>query len=115
MIFIGILRTPPEKIHGHKDMDYWSRLKSLNLMSLQRRRERFIIIYIWKIMQGLAPNDISLSWHYNDRLGIKMIIPPYKKNRLLKDTLAVIGPRLWNTLPKSATLKGSLTELKCSI
>ena len=96
----NVQRVFTSKIQGHKAMDYWSRLKSLNWMSLQRRRERFIIIYIWKIMQGLAPNDISLSWHYNDRLGIKMIIPPHKKNCLLKDTIAVIGPRLWNMLPK---------------
>ena len=96
-------------------MDYWYRLKSLNFMSLQRRRERYISIYIWKIMQGLAPNEISLTWHYSDRLGIKMKIPAHKQSRVLKDTLAVIGPRLWNTLPKNATLKQSLPELKTSI
>ncbi len=66
-------------------------------------------------MHGLAPNDIGLSWHYNDRLGIKMKIPSHKPNRLLKDTIAVIGPRLWNTLPKNATLQQSLLELKTSI
>ena len=37
-------------------MPYHERLKSLGLYSLQRRRERYCIIYIWKIIEGLAPN-----------------------------------------------------------
>ena len=37
-------------------MLYHERLKSLGLYSLQRRRERYCIIYIWKIIEGLAPN-----------------------------------------------------------
>ena len=28
----------------------------LKLYSLQRRRERYIIIYVWKILEGLVPN-----------------------------------------------------------
>ena len=111
----NVQRVFTSKIHGCEDMDYWSRLHYLKLMSLQRRRERYIIIYVWKIIQGLTPNDISLTWHYNDRLGIKVNIPPHKKNSILKDTLAVTGPKLWNTLPKSATLKQSLVELKADI
>ena len=38
------------------DMLYHERLKSLGLYSLQRRRERYCIIYIWKIIESLAPN-----------------------------------------------------------
>ena len=37
-------------------MLYHERLKSLGLYSLQRRRERYCIIYIWKIIEGLVPN-----------------------------------------------------------
>ena len=33
-----------------------SGLKSLGLYYLQRRRERYCIIYIWKMIEGLAPN-----------------------------------------------------------
>ena len=32
------------------------RLKALKLYSLQRRRERYIIIYMFKIKIGLVPN-----------------------------------------------------------
>ena len=37
-------------------MPYHERLKSLRHYSLQRRRERYCIIYMWKSIEGLAPN-----------------------------------------------------------
>ena len=43
-------------IIGMNDIPYHERLKSLGLYSLQRRRERYCIIYIWEIIEGLAPN-----------------------------------------------------------
>ena len=36
--------------------NYWQKLKSLKMISLQRRQERYRIIYIWKILEGQAPN-----------------------------------------------------------
>ena len=41
------------RISGLKDVHYWDRLKQLSLMSLQRRRERYIIIHMWKILNGV--------------------------------------------------------------
>ena len=41
-----IQRHFTRKIHGCKEIDYWERLKLLNLQSLQRRRERYLIIII---------------------------------------------------------------------
>ena len=41
---------------GMNDMPYHERLKSLGLYSLQRIRERYCIIYIWKIIEGLDSN-----------------------------------------------------------
>ena len=37
-------------------MPYHERLKSFVLYTLQRRREMYCIISIWKIIEGLAPN-----------------------------------------------------------
>ena len=52
----GIQRTFTSKIAGMQNLSYWERLKRLNLYSLQRRRERYLVIYVWKIIQGLSPN-----------------------------------------------------------
>ena len=51
-----IQRSFTKHITGMNDMPYHERLKTLGLYSLQRRRERYCIIYIWKIIEGLAPN-----------------------------------------------------------
>ena len=36
--------------------DYWDRLAHFKLYSLQRRRERYMIIYTWKVIHDLYPN-----------------------------------------------------------
>ena len=51
-----IQRSFTKHITGMNDMPYHERLKSLGLYFLQRRRERYCIIYSLKIIEGLAPN-----------------------------------------------------------
>ena len=51
-----IQRSFIKHITGMNDMPYHERLESLGLYSLQRRRERYCNIYIWKIIDGLVPN-----------------------------------------------------------
>ena len=40
----------------HDGSDYWDRLQFFKLYSLERRRERYAIIYAWKVIHGLYPN-----------------------------------------------------------
>ena len=42
----SVQRTFTSKIHGLQHLYYWDRLKTLSLMSLQRRRERYTYSYI---------------------------------------------------------------------
>ena len=74
----AVQRSFTSKIENMENLDYWQRLKSLNLFSLQRRRERFIIIHTWKIYKKLAPNDINLKFHVPARLGIQADRLPLK-------------------------------------
>ena len=46
----SVQRTFTSKLHGLQDLNYHERLSVLNLYSLQRRRERFCIITMWKII-----------------------------------------------------------------
>ena len=39
-----------------QNMDYWDRLKLFKLYSMQRRRERYAIIYVWKVIHDTYPN-----------------------------------------------------------
>ena len=41
---------------------YWGWLKNPQLMSLQHRRELFILLNIWKILHNKIPNDLEVSF-----------------------------------------------------
>ena len=62
----------------HLDYNYHERLQHLQhlgLFSLQRRRERYIIIHMWKVLHGLSPNDLNITFGESGRLGIKAKLP----------------------------------------
>ena len=46
-------------IGGYIHMDYWDALKKLGQYSLQCRRERYQIIYVWTILEGISPNIMA--------------------------------------------------------
>ena len=55
-------------------MDYHERLKKLNLYSLERRRERFMIIYGWQQLEEKRENILRLTETKSERA--RMIITP---------------------------------------
>ena len=105
----SVQRSFTAKIESVKNLNYWDRLKSLKLYSLERRRERYIIIYTWKILVSLVPNfssDSSKIDHYwSDRHGRKCKIPAVKNRGGIgnkrENFLSVKGPKLFNVLPSS--------------
>ena len=52
-----------KRVSGFQHLSYHDRLKGLQLQSLQRRSERYIIIYMWKLRHSLSPNDRS-RYHF---------------------------------------------------
>ena len=104
----GVQRSFTSKIVSIQHLNYWERLKVLNLMSLQRRRERYIIIFMWKILAGHVPNDLNISFYINARCCIKAtvpVIPAHRSNTTKFDkSFSVVGPKLWNLLPSECTL-----------
>ena len=56
-------RTFTYNITEVQHLNYWERLHELKLYPLQRRRERYIIIYIYKIKQHLVPNIDGTMGH----------------------------------------------------
>ena len=54
-------RTFTYKITDVQHLNYLERLHELKLYSLQRRRERYIIIFIWKITQHMVPKLILIG------------------------------------------------------
>lgn len=104
----AVQRTFTSKINTMQGLNYWERLNTLDLMSLQRRRERYIIIYMWKILTSQVPNDLQVSFYMNHRSAIKAVVPQIPTQRsnatLFDKSFSVLGPKLWNILPKDCTL-----------
>ena len=100
----AVQRSFTSTIAAVKHLGYWARLKALELYSLERRRERYIVIYTWKMLEGLVPN-IGVDSKNHLRLG-RICKVPYANNRAraqvrtLKNMfLTVRGPILFNALP----------------
>ena len=64
----GVQRSFTSRISGVGHLNYWERLKALNLMSLQRRRERYTIIHMWRLFHGKCPIFRSRSLVPLDRV-----------------------------------------------
>ena len=97
------------KIAGIGNLNYWERLEHLKLYSLERRRERYAIIYVLKILKMIVPNlqdnEYKIVTYLNARKGLLCKIPPLQVRSLgryktLKDqSFAVRGPKLFNCVP----------------
>ena len=110
-----VQRVFTSRISFMRDLNYWQRLKILQLMSLQRRRERAIIIYVWKIIHNVYPNSINLNFKTQTRINaLRAIIKPLPRvqGRLLTvfdNSFEIQAARLWNVLPPSLTWVDSLS------
>ena len=96
------------KIRYNTKRDYWERLKHYHLYSLQRRRERYRIIYVWKILEGVVPNLSGRSQITSKQslwFGRLCVISHVststttKLQRLREGSFCINAPRLFNALP----------------
>ena len=86
-------------------LNYWEKLKLFKLSSQERRRERYIVIFLWKISQGLVNGySIEFSSVYGRRgrtVVPRQIIPSssslVKKAR--EASIGVKGAKIFNLLP----------------
>ena len=103
----GVQRTFTRRISGLQHLNYWERLAHLKLMSLQRRRERYVILMMWKILHKVVPNCCDIKFKMTPRNGITAVIPPLAKSSTLRNqtlydrSFAVQGPKLWNKVPNT--------------
>ena len=100
-----------KRIYGFRDKPYHEALDELGLYSLQRRRERYQVIYLWCILESKVPNIIASSANLitpqsatTSRKGRTIFIRPIKRSgkfaNLRFHSLPFNGARLFNCLPK---------------
>lgn len=113
MIQKTFLRT----ITGYSHLNYWEKLKEFRMYSLERRRERYAIIYTWRMLEYQVPN-IGIIAHKDGRRGNMCVVPPIKRNSpkwaqdLKEACLSTRGPFLFNCAPKEVRDLNDCTTLQ---
>ena len=117
----NVQRCFTRRLDGMKGLDYWARLKELKLMSLQRRRQRYMLIHVWKTYQELVPNSADLVFQRNPRLGVRIVPPPFpywaepKRANQFHHSFGSRAARLWNRIPASVNSCVSLSGFKSEL
>ena len=67
-----VQRTFLRKLPSLRHLSYWDQLRHLRMYSQERRRERYLIIYVWRMLEAQVPNipqadgnshKIQAKWH----------------------------------------------------
>ena len=95
------------KIRGISS-NYSQALKQLKLYSLERRRERYIVIQIWKMIEGLVPNlnpSLLQQSSFQQRRGRTLNVhnlaaTPSHLQQIKRQSVRCFGVKLFNSLPK---------------
>ena len=114
----AVQRTLTSKIDNLQQYNYHQRLHKLKLYSLQRRRERFAALYMYKIYAGLVPNNLGLEFYTTRRGHIKCRQPrtwtsgTTHLSTVRQNFFTSIGPQIFNHLPPKIKEAISLDSFK---
>jgi hypothetical protein len=116
----AVQRSVTSRIEGLECLNYYERLKELQLYSLQRRCERYQVIHMWKIYKGIIPNDLSFDFYNSRSHGIKCRRPKLnlknKRISTLRDNFFTsVGPALFNAIPSSVISSKSMNTFKSNL
>ena len=98
-----VSRIMDDRLSG---LDYWEKLKALRLYSQERRRERYMIIFMWKLSQGLVSGYDIIFTSMFSRTGRKAEPSPIGKGpaclrKAREGSFRIKGVALFNSLPAS--------------
>ena len=100
-----VQRSFTKRIRGMESLSYVERLQALRLYSLERRRDRYGAIYVWKILEGRAPNlRPELACTHSGRRGRLCVVAQASRGRagtLLHGSFRHRAARQFNALPSS--------------
>ena len=55
-------------------MHFWDRLEVMKMSSIQRRHERYLIIYTWQMLENKVINNGSIKAVWTNYKGRKVVI-----------------------------------------
>lgn len=109
------------QVSGMSELDYWDRLTALQLYSQERRRERYAVIFAWKLAQQLVLG-YSLEFVQNERRGRLAVVHPEPNHvpasvrKAREGSLQVKGAKLFNSIPKELRdMSGTALQFKAGL
>ena len=122
----AVQRSFTARIAGLGHLSYWERLVHLKLYSLERRRERYIVLYVYKIINNIVPNlceerfaiktYLSVGGNCLCRVPTISRASTAKIRNMVENSFAVQGPKLFNCLPSEIrNFRGSFLAFKTKI
>ena len=102
----AVQRNFLSNVGGMGGLNHWDRLQKLNLYSQERRRERYMVIFMWKISEGLI-KGYNVNFTESGRRGRMAVAKPHFSTapaavkRAREASLGVKGCRIFNLLPDS--------------
>ena len=88
-----------------KHLDYWEKLRAAKIYSQERRRERYMTIFLWKISQGMTSGyNLEFTSMYGIRgrtvLPKDIVMTSHSLVRKARESsIGVKGARIFNLLP----------------
>jgi ribonucleases P/MRP protein subunit RPP40 len=110
-----VQRQFTKRLKGMRNLSYGMRLEKLNLETLELRRLKFDLIFVYKIMHGLVSVDNNI-FEFSNMVNLrghscKMTKPVSNINcRLFSFASRVVD--VWNILPQTAIEADTLDEFK---
>ena len=115
-----VQRNFTKRLLNMKDKTYYERLQELNIYSMERRRERYEILYVFKVLKSLVPN-IGIKPKWSQRRGRMLVPPPVHKNStqaaatMRRNSFRAKAAFLFNALPdhiRNIPLNTSMNVIK---
>ena len=114
----NVQRSFVRKVKSLDNLNYWQRLEALKLLSLERRRERYQILYIHKVITKLVPGislassgtGIDIKTDSSTRPGFKLAVPKTIKCatsgktkfcNMKENSFTTHAVKLFNVLPRA--------------
>ena len=97
-----VARHYTRRIWGMNGLDYHERLQALQMLSQERRRERYMVTFIWKLAMGLVKGYHGIKFVYQQRRGWEAVPCPVRTGaplavrRAREASLAHRGVKLFN-------------------
>ena len=80
----AVVRAWTRKCPAIRERHYWDRLELMGLSSVQRRHERYMAIYVWKIFEAEVSSNGGIEAQWTTHKGRKAVLPKLRGSQSVR-------------------------------